>query len=158
MGGCCGLDGRSQWWWRLPRAGNIKLLQVTCGNFGLSAAETDFEAGKVVCATSAVSLWATIILHVGRDVSRGVSHSFAHISHKFRTFRAGCHTHFAHGSRTIRTCFAQSHRYHTSRRTHFAHSSHTFHAYFCERTKYRRLPFQLHTRYEKNGLSMSACP
>ena len=75
------------------------------------------------------SLWTTIILHVGRDVSRGVSHSFAHISHKFRTFRAGCHTHFAHVSRTFRTCFAQSHRYHTSRRTHFVHISHTFHTY-----------------------------
>ena len=45
------------------------------------------------------SLWATVILRVGRDVSRGVSQSFAHVSRKFRTFRAGRHARFAHDSR-----------------------------------------------------------
>ena len=55
--------------------------------------------GACSCAGMRTSLWATVILRVGRDVSRGVSQSFAHVSRKFRTFRAGRHARFAHDSR-----------------------------------------------------------
>ena len=45
MGGCCGLDGRSQWWWRLPRA---RLVSVAAAHAAVAvtanAAERAFNA------------------------------------------------------------------------------------------------------------------